>query len=102
MTRKEQILQEVEKTLLSYEQDPVFEANPFLMTRIKAGIDDKPVKKRKLLEVSTPRAVIIFLLLINLLTVVFYYRNSQKYELREKLVRELRNDYQLDQSGQNL
>ncbi|MDR3593256.1 hypothetical protein [Clostridium sp.] len=103
MVNENKILEEVEKTLQSFDNDVVLEGNPFLLTRIKAAIGDRLHKRKKgfSFKVSFTKVIITLILLINAVTLVYYYDwNSQK-TLQQKLVSELKTDFHIDQSQNN-
>lgn len=100
---KEKILDEVEKTLCAYDKDVMLEANPFLITRINTEIENRMKKKKRgfAFRFGLNQALMLLILVINILTLVYYYDKSEKQNLREKLVEDLRADFQIDQSQNN-
>jgi hypothetical protein len=103
MVNKNKILDEVEKTLHSFDKDIILEENPFLLTRIMAERENrlhKP-KKRFTPAFSFTKVIMILILLINLITVVYYYSWNSNQILQQKLVSQLRKDFQIDQSQNN-
>ena len=103
MVNENKILEEVEKTLQSFDSDIILEDNPFLFTRIKAAIEDRLHKRKKglSLKLSFTRVLIMLILLINIVTLVYFYDWNSKVALHRKLVSELKVDYQIDQSQNN-
>jgi hypothetical protein len=103
MVNKNQILEEVKKTLQSFDNDILLEENPFLLTRINAERENrlrKP-KKRLIPVLSFTKVIMILILLINLITVVYYYSWNSNQALQQKLVSQLKKDFQIDQSQNN-
>ncbi len=98
--KENQILGEVEKTLLSFDNDSVLEENPFLYTRIKAEKDIRNSRSKKnfALRFGFSQALVLLILLINIVTVVYYYERNAKQNMQDKLVLELRHDFQIEQS----
>jgi hypothetical protein len=102
MEREKRILEEVEKTLNSIDNISKLETNPFLFTRIKARIVDNSVeqiREGKTGFVLKP-AVLILLLVINIVTAVFFFSNStgQVTSANTNLVESLTEDYQYSQT----
>ena len=103
MAKDNRILEEVEKTLQSFDSDITLEENPFLITRLTAG---KAHLLRKRTNRSRARTVlsyagILVLLFVNLITAVYYSQRNSESRLREQLVSELKEDFQIDQSQIN-
>jgi hypothetical protein len=100
MTKKQRALEEVEKTLQSFDDDPVLEVNPFLTTRIQAEMNrrrqTRPAGFR--LHVSLSQALVLCVLLINIITVVHYLSWSKNQMLHDRLVSALKEDAQIVQS----
>jgi hypothetical protein len=103
MINKNQILEEVEKTLKSFDNDILLVENPFLLTRINAERKNRLLKpKKKLFSIlSFTKVLIILVFLINLITVIYYYEWNSKQVIHQKLVSELKEDFQIDQSQNN-
>jgi hypothetical protein len=99
MVKKDQILNEVEKTLHTFDRDPILDTNPFLLTRIKVEMERRLQKRsaRFARRINVKYVVIVVIVLINLVTVVHYFDSHSKYNLQEKLVSELKEDFQIDQ-----
>ncbi|MGE5499733.1 MAG: hypothetical protein ACM3Q2_16800 [Syntrophothermus sp.] len=103
MKDKNKIMEEVEKTLRSYDEDAVLGENPFLITRINAAMEkqagaDKPVHSHK---PAFSRLIIIMIILVNLITLAYNYDRSSKEKQRSRLIMELKTDFQIDQSDNN-
>lgn len=103
MLRKEKILEEVEKTLQSFDEDIILEENPFLFTRIKTERESRASSRKKglVFGFSLKQTLILLILLINLVTLIYNYELTRNENLREKLVLELKEDFQIDQSQSN-
>lgn len=99
MKKEDKILEEVEKTLNSFDNDIILQPNPYLLTRIKAKRAENLRKQKTRYEFKIGfRQILIFLLIIgNFLTLVYFYETSTKQNLLENLVIELRSDFQTDQ-----
>jgi hypothetical protein len=94
------ISEEVEKTLDAFDQDPILPVNPFLITRIQVE-QERRIQGRKQKFALRPHlkfAVIILVVLVNLITAVYFYERNAKTTLQEQLVTDLREDLQIDQS----
>jgi len=100
MEREKEILNEVEKTLNSFDDDVMLQENPFLFTRIhaKLGSGNKSLKKTSLLHLSLNKALLVLVLLINLVTLVYYYGKSSNSNLQEKMAAQLEADFKIEQS----
>ena len=99
-TEKErQIADEVEKTLRSFDNDVILEENSFLATRIKAEMNSRLLKRNEgfPVRVNLKYVIMALVLLINLITVVHYVDWNTTHNLHEKLVSELKEDFQIDQ-----
>jgi hypothetical protein len=103
MAKKKQILDEVEKTLQSFDNDIILEANPFLLTRIKTERENSLNKRKKGfgLRISLSQVLMILILLINIITLVYNYNRDTKQNLEKSLVLELKEDFQIDQTEYN-
>jgi hypothetical protein len=99
MAHERRIEDEVEKTLEAYGQDPILEVNPYLMTRIEAARknlrETRPI--RLLPRVSLAFVVVVFLFLVNIITVVMYELRTDR-DLDARLVSQLQSDLQMDQT----
>ncbi len=100
MEREKEILNEVEKTLNSFDDDIVLKENPFLFTRIRSGMQDKSekVKKESLFHLGLNKAILILVLLVNIITLVYYYNEGSKSNLQEQMAAQLENDFKIEQS----
>lgn len=100
MVNKDRILDEVEKTLHTFDHDPTLEPNPFLFTRIQAE------KERRVLtrgagfarRINLKYVVMAVIVLMNLITAAHYLEWNSRYNLHERLVSELKEDFQMAQS----
>lgn len=103
MINKNKIAEEVDKTLASFDVDLNQEINPFLITRIRAARSQRMSETKKGLSFAfgLNQILIVFILLINMVTVLYYVDQSAKYSQREELVAELKAEYQIDQSQYN-
>ncbi len=97
MKQKTSISEEVEKTLQAFDNDVVLEANPFLFTRIQA----KRQSHRNhgfALKLNLKSIALALLVIMNLITAVYYYEWNAKKNLHERLVSNLKEDLKIDQS----
>ncbi len=103
MLKEKQILEEVEKTLEAYDYDIVLKENPFLLTQLMAERESRRMKGKKTFafKFSVNQILMILILLINLITLVYSYELKTKENLEEKLIMELKTDFQIDQSQNN-
>jgi hypothetical protein len=100
MDKEKKISEEVEKTLCAFDNDNILEANPFLITRINAEIAERMKQRKKVFSfnIGMSQALMILVFLINLITLVYFYDKSEKQNLQEKLVTQLKEEFQFDQS----
>jgi hypothetical protein len=98
--KERRIADEVEKTLQLFDRDAVLEENPFLAARIMAAQESLEDEPRSIfgLKSSLRYALFGLILVINLLTVVHYVRWDGAQNLQDKLVSELNEDFQVEQS----
>jgi len=103
MIKKNQILDEVEKTLQSLDNDIILEENPFLLTRIMTERENRLHKPKKgfVFRISLSQVLMLLILLINIITLVYNYNRDTKQNLQESLVLELKEDFQIDQTEYN-
>ena len=97
------IEEEVEKTLHAFDKDVIPEANPYLFTRIqtvRAGGSGKS-KKSFSFRMGLNHVILLAIIVLNAVTIVFYFQKDAKQDVRQKLVMELKSDFQLDQSQSN-
>ena len=99
MADKKQLLEEVDKTLQSFDNDIILKENPFLTTRIQVERDRRRQMRPKglRLRVNLNQALMFCVLLINVITVVHYLDWSRNQNLHEKLVLSLKEDFQIVQ-----
>ncbi len=100
MSKEKIILEEVDKTLNSIEKIPKLDANPFLFTRIKARFEKDSIiqVKRKEKNYLLKPIVLVLVLVINIITVVFFLRTSGTNQTDGLLLAEtLNKEYQLNQ-----
>jgi hypothetical protein len=101
--KKQQILDEVEKTLNSFDNDIVLEGNPFLLTRIKTVMNARRQRSGAgefVKRVLIPAAVLL-ILGVNIFTMTHYVSWNARQTADKKLVTALKAEYQIDQSDQN-
>ena len=98
-SREHQIAEEVEQTLRAFDQDELLEENPFLISRLKAGMNSRSPGRHEGFPVRfNPKyAFMVLILLINLITVVYYIDRNTTHRLQEELVSDLQEDFQIDQ-----
>jgi hypothetical protein len=101
MLKKNEILDEVEKTFQAFDNDIILEENPFLFTRLKTEIEYRLQKQKKSFATGWKQAIILIVLLINIVTLVYYYEWNIKQNSQEKLVLELRADFRIEKSQNN-
>lgn len=102
MGKDQRIEQEVEKTLQAFDADEVLEENPFLFTRLQAerATRSRVRKERYVFGVNLKYAAVVLLVLLNLVTAIFYERHDQP-TLQDELVSELKADFEIDQAQNN-
>jgi hypothetical protein len=97
---EQRIAEEVDKTLRAFDHDDLLEENPFLVTRLKARVSSRSTKRHEgyFVRFNPKYVVVAFILVINLVTVVHYLDWNNTQHLHEKLVSQLQEDLQIDQS----
>lgn len=105
MNKEEKIKIEVEKTLNVYDEVKQLESNPFLYTRIKSKLDKRGDAGRKeqswsLLNSFRP-AFFIFLITINVFTVINSFENSNNEITSENSLNTFSEEYSLDADNYN-
>lgn len=103
MKDKKKILEEVEKTMLSYDFDEELNANPFLLTRINSQLNNRIQKKKNSLVVKLNLNTVLFMIIIiiNLLTLAYNLDLNGKDNIKEKLVIQLKWELQIDETENN-
>lgn len=103
MVNKKQLYEEVEKILEAYDEDIILEANPFLLTRVKTVREQRSAARgsKTSFRLNFSRAFVLMLLIINVITIVYYLENNSKHNLQKKLVMQLKTDFQIDQTQNN-
>jgi cytochrome c-type biogenesis protein CcmH/NrfG len=103
MENEEKIREEVEKTLRAFDDERILEPNPFLYARIKAEQESRSRRSSNGIpaRISLNFVVVMIVFLVNLFTALYYFEGKKEQDLQEKLVSELKEDLQIDQS-QNL
>jgi hypothetical protein len=99
MKRHREILEEVEKTINSFEAVPKLRDNHYLFTRIKSTIEtDQEFAKRKL-AFSLKPLVIGLILIVNILTGIFFINaDKASYNSDDTTIQSLKYDYQITQT----
>ena len=102
MATENQIMEEVEKTLHSFDSDGILEDNPFLYTRLDAAKNGRMQRNRhRFASLANLKLIgLLLLLLANLITMLYYQRYSTQ-DLHERLVSAIQVDFQVDQSQNN-
>lgn len=97
MIEDQRIRNEVDKTLHVFESDDVLKGNPFLANRILAENEARARKAKYIfpLRMNLRYIVMLLLLLMNLVTIVWFVRSSQD-TMREKLISGLKDDFQIE------
>ena len=74
MKKKEQIEEEIEKTLNAFDNIESLDVNPYLITRIEAEINKSQIRQSRILtNINLLRPMILFLfLIINVFTALFF------------------------------
>jgi hypothetical protein len=100
MEREKIILNEIEKTLNSYDNDILLKENPYLSTRIFARLKtgNGRLKKTVHVRLSLNKAILVLALLINLVTIVLYYQKGSGSNLQEKMAVQLEEDFKIEES----
>jgi len=101
MKTKSKILEEVEKTLNSFDHIPKLEENPFFFSRLKARIENNSITqvKEKAMGYVLKPVALVMILLINIITAVYFFKiNTVAQNTQSSLVNVLSKDYQLDQT----
>jgi hypothetical protein len=99
MTSGEQRIEdEVERTLRAFDDDAVLDQNPFLLSRIKAVRESRRSHSSVFgVHVGLYQALMLLVVLVNLLTAVYWYESKTRSVMHEKIVSALRNDFQIDE-----
>lgn len=99
MKNDKKILDEVEKTLNSFDDIPKLEGNPYLITRIKSAIETDQVSTKRKLVFSLKPVMIGLILLINILTGVFFLNaDKTSYTSYDTAIQSLKYDYKITQT----
>ncbi len=104
MLKREKIEEEVEKTLAAFDNDPVLQENPFLMTRIKQMGDSKKYSPSKefSLKLRLNWVISILVILLNIATIFYYLKADSRANLESRLVKDLKQEFQIEQSQNDL
>jgi hypothetical protein len=100
MDKEKEILNEVEKTLNAFDYDVNLEENPFLLTRIQARMVNKKKKRSfvPLYNLGFNRVLLLLILIINLVTLAYYYDKSRERNVEEQFESALMADFTINQS----
>jgi hypothetical protein len=96
--KEKQILEEVDKTLKSFDDFPKLEANPFMFTRIEAKLN-APVKSNSMLfpgldKITLKSLALVLIIVVNIITALYFFNTETKAQLIYSLSR----DYNSTQS----
>ena len=104
MTKKEKIMQEVEKTLHAIDNIPELEKDPFLFSKLKTKIESNSVPQIKNTWFSFKPAIAAFvlMLIINIITTFYFFKTTDSTAAvvteQATLVKSLSKDYQITQT----
>ncbi len=108
MGKKEQIENEVQKTLQSFDQKETIECSPFFYTRLQDKIRRLEEKKRfSARQIFSRRvllpAFVVFIVLFNILSLALVSRKSaSQSDIRKEYISELAEEYAMSLSEYNL
>ncbi len=102
MNNDQRILEEIEKTLRTLDDDGRLTANPFLYARLKALRQSQSAahRFRPALRLGLQIAAMLLLLGVNLATVLSL-RKTHAVDVRDQVVAELKAELQVEQSQSN-
>jgi hypothetical protein len=94
------VADEVDKTMQAFDDDAPIASNPFLASRIRFLHSSRSRDKGRvlLIRLSLNQVLMIVVLLMNLITAAYWIDRHTEQKLQERLVSELKNDFQIDQS----
>jgi hypothetical protein len=101
MDKKQNIKEEVEKTISLLDNVEEIDVNPFLFTKIKAQLDSGVAESGKksfdwIFKVLRP-AMAAALLLVNIYSVIAFYQSSYaNEETRQQYLESIANEYAID------
>ena len=98
--KDKQILEEVDKTLKAFDDLPKLEVNPFLFTRLQAKLKSEAVSKEKpiLEKLKLKSIALAVIVILNIVTLVYYFENNKKEYTKDQLIYSLRQDYNSTQN----
>ncbi len=101
MRKSDQIRDEVEKTMQSFDHDAPLEPNPFLFTRIQAELTayTSGVAKTAFWHVRLRHVVIMGIVLINLITVIHFADWNSEVRKDKALISELETEFSIGGSA---
>ena len=99
MEREKRILDEVEKTLNALDNVSKLDENPFLYTRLKLLIEKEHSESfnPKMKDFILKPAVLVIILIINIITALFFLQVTGSKQSTATLSEQLKNDYQVNQ-----
>jgi hypothetical protein len=100
MTHKNRIAEEVEKTLQAYDNDPLLQPSPYLLTRIKAGMKKGRRNNAEAQEgrIRPALVMILFIILLNIITLSYSLQMNAHETLQQALIQQLETEMQFDRS----
>ena len=104
MTKKEKIMQEVEKTLQAIDRIPELDTDLFLFTKLKTKIEGDSVSqiKNSWFGFKPAIAAVALILIINIITTFYFFKTTDSTAAvvteQATLVKSLSKDYQITQT----
>lgn len=98
--RENRIADEVEKTLQAYDHDPVLEANPFLLTRIRSDMA-QTARAQPWASATAVRTGVIFMafiIVLNLVTLSHSLTVRFEKTVQQQLIQQLQTELHFDQA----
>ena len=101
MRNRDQIREEVEKTLEAFDHDLPLGPNPFLYTRIQAERSDPAAGETRALfgHIRLRHLVMLGILLVNLITVIHYADWNSELTTQKALAAELETEFSIGSSA---
>ncbi len=97
--RDQKIKEEIGKTLEAFDNMEKIEANPFLLTKIKAGIESPETAKQTVSSLFKKRllqpALLLLLIILNTITLTFYLQSGNDSSVRAAYVSSFAEQYSL-------
>ncbi|MBU0473795.1 MAG: hypothetical protein KKF62_06485 [Bacteroidetes bacterium] len=105
MNKKENIENEIQKTIKQFELKEQLQPNPYFYTRVKSRLEERRNKPKRFYSSILQPALLTALVALNLSTAIWYFNSNAQYietNSKSKLVDIFSEDFKIDNNQNSL